>query len=1063
MDDSEVTRIDQVGDGPRDRSQVGSGALSGLGSHGGPHVPATAPGNAVDLALPRATLPAPTPTHIDRFVIVRKLGEGGMGVVYYAFDPELERPVALKLLRPAMRSEHHSQGEARLLREAQAMARLSHPNVVQVFDAGKFADAVFLAMEYVAGRDLRAWLTAEPRTWRQIVGVFLQAGQGLAAAHAAGVVHRDFKPDNVLVGDDGRVRVLDFGLARPPRGVPDLDEHVETTPSPKVTLTQVGSFIGTPAYMSPEQHLCQPADARSDQFAFCVALFEALYGRRPFTGRTAAEIRVAVFRSLELPVELRPVPGHLRRLLIRGLQRAPADRFPNMPALLAALAADPARRWRRLGLGGAALTLGFAAAIGSGYLAAEQRCDHGAERVRKVWDEDRAAAARAAFLATGVVYAAETWPKVQAELDAHAAAWSQQRDDFCAATHLRGEASSELLDLRNRCLDTNLDELDALVATLVTADAATVERGLQLVSSLTPPGRCAEDRFVRERVAPPGDPALADVVARARTHLARAAARREAGRPRDAREIASAVRRSSEDLDYLPLRAEALLELGRSEEATADYELARGHLASAYHLALGIAHDSVATDAAITLSLVHYRVARFPEAFAWSEHARSLLQRTGEPPDQRVWYLLYRSYIQTRLSLFVDAIAAASEGLALAEASFPANDPRTARMVAGLAHARWAGGSPDEALALFLRSQEILRAGVGREHPSLASAGINISSIHLHRHEWSESLAALRPTIELMERAYGPDSPNVADCLINLSSILAARGELREAVAASERAAAIYLRRNGPTGLAIVAFIQLGELQTQQGRHDAALTTLRRVLSFRRDAPPPERAQVHILIADALADERRGEAAELEYQAALDRVGQDPGRDIRRAVLRGRARLARDRGQPGEAITLAREALALDDPEPRRDRDEQASLDNVRAIVLHELGAALLATGQIEPALLACKEALALAELSHGPGAPLTLRARLCVARVYLARDQRAAARDLLIQAGEQVAGGEHAPALRAEVQVALADTLEFDDPERAARLRAAAIAYLRAAGPASARDLDAAPAPARP
>jgi len=1052
VDDSQVTRIDQPGDGPHDESR----ALSGVASQGGPRAPVTAPGNAVDLVLPRATLPAPMPTHIDRFVIVRKLGEGGMGVVYYAFDPELERPVALKLLRPAMRSEHHSQGEARLLREAQAMARLSHPNVVQVFDAGKFADAVFLAMEYVAGRDLRAWLAAEPRSWRQIVGVFLQAGQGLAAAHAAGVIHRDFKPDNVLVGDDGRVRVLDFGLARPPRGVPDLEEHIETTPSPKVTLTQVGSTIGTPAYMSPEQHLCQPADARSDQFAFCVALFEALYGRRPFIGRTAAEIRVAVFRPLELPVEPRRVPGHLRRLLLRGLQRMPDDRYPGMPALLAALAADPARRWRRLGLGGAALTLGFASALGSGYLAAEQRCDHGAERVRKVWDDDRAAAARAAFLATGVAYAAETWPKVQAELDAHAAAWSQHRDEFCAATHLRGEASSELLDLRNRCLDTNLGELDALVSTLVIADATTVERGLQLVSSLTPPGRCADDRFVRERVAPPGEPALADAVARARTHLARAAARREAGRPRDARELASAVRRSSDELDYLPLRAEALLELGRSEEATADYDLARGHLASAYHLALGIAHDTAATDAAIALSLVHYRVSRFPEAFAWSEHARSLLQRTGEPPDQRVWYLLYRSYIQTRLSLFPDAVAAASEGLALAEASFPAADPRTARMVAGLAHARWAGGSPDQALVLFQRSQDILRAGVGREHPSLASAGINISSIHLHRHEWSEALAALRPNIELMERAYGPDSPNVADCLINLSSILAARGELREAVVASERAAAIYLRRSGANGMAGVALLQLGELQTQQGRNDAALTTLRRVLSFRRNAPALERAPVHLLLADALADDRRGEAAEREYQAALDSVGPDPALDIRRAVLRGRARLARDRGQPGEAIALAREALPLDAPELRRDRDEQASLDSVRATVLHELGAALLAAGQIEPAMLACQEALTLAKLSHGPGAALTSRARLCVARVYLARDQGAAARDLLIQAGEQAASGEQAPALRAEVRLALADALEADAPERAAELRADALADLRAAGPGHAREADA-------
>jgi tetratricopeptide (TPR) repeat protein len=1023
VDDSDVTRIDR-------------------GEMAAPHASLAA------LPAPGITTTTTTPTHIGRFVIVRKLGEGGMGVVYYAFDPKLERPVALKVLRPAMRDDHHSQGEARLLREAQAMARLSHPNVVQVFDTGKYDAAVYLAMEYVAGRDLRAWL-ATPHPWRDIIGVFLQAGHGLAAAHAAGVIHRDFKPDNVLVGDDGRVRVLDFGLSRPPRGSDGPEAPGEpATPSANVTLTQVGAYIGTPAYMSPEQHLCQPADARSDQFSFCVALYEALYGQRPFSGRSAAEVRLAVFRDLALPVDPRRAPGHLRRALARGLQRRPGDRFPDMAGLLAALAADPARRRRNLALAGLGLGLvaGLSAALGGD----TQRCDHGRERVGQVWGESRAEQARTAFVATGLPHAAEIWPKVQAALDAHAVAWAAQRDTFCADTHLRGAASSERLDLRNRCLDTNLGELDALVGALVTADAATVDRGLQLVGGLTPPARCADDNFARERIPPPGDPALADPVARARSHLARAAARREAGRPRESREIASAVRRSSQGLDYPPLHAEALLELGRSEEATADFQIAHDHLAEAYHLALGIAHDAVATDAAIILSLVDLRMNHGPQALSWSEHARSLLQRTDEPADKRVLYLLFRSYVLSHHARKAEAIATASEGLALAEASFGLADPRTARLLAGLGHAHWSNGDPVQALGLFERSQAAYRSAGGPDHPSVASAGINISSIRMSRSEWDAALAAVRPALALMERAYGPDNPNVADCLVNLANILTARGELREALAASERAAQIYARVHGPLhGTAINLTLEIGVLQALLGRPEAALASLHRGLALRGQAAyktPAGLAGIHILLADILTDERRHKLAELEYGTALG-LGAEPPPEIRRAALRGRAQLARQQGDPTTAITLARQALAIPDPAITSTRDDQTRRDHNRAPLLHELGEALLADAQVDAALLACKEALTLADLTYGPGAVLTLRARLCLGRVHLARDERGAAQELLSLAAAQAERSGVAPALRGATRAALADALA--DPERAATLRRLAAADFLAAGPA--------------
>ncbi len=212
------------------------------------------------------------PARIGGFVVLRKLGEGGMGVVYAAYDEELERKVAIKLLRTDFSGEQQSLGQARLLREAQAMAKLSHPNVAQIYAVGETSGAVFIAMEFVSGGNLREWMERATRPWRAVLAAYLQAGEGLAAAHAAGIVHRDFKPDNVLMGEDQRVRVVDFGLARP--GDVALELMISAPGNsasgsfPGVELTQQGAFIGTPAYMAPEQHKREPADAQSDQFSF---------------------------------------------------------------------------------------------------------------------------------------------------------------------------------------------------------------------------------------------------------------------------------------------------------------------------------------------------------------------------------------------------------------------------------------------------------------------------------------------------------------------------------------------------------------------------------------------------------------------------------------------------------------------------------------------------------------------------------------------------------------------------------------------------------------------------
>jgi serine/threonine protein kinase len=328
----------------------------------------------------------------DRYRVLRELGRGGMGITYVAHDLELDRDVALKLVRPDVGGADAAQ--VRLHREAQALARLAHPNIVAVYDVGTYQGRAYIAMELVKGDTLDPQQMARARSWQEVLEVFHQAGAGLRAAHAAGLVHRDIKPSNIMIGDDGRVRLLDFGLAQPgdapaeeaaargrlpsPRSLgEEVDANADTDfdAGPPLAagprLTSTGAMVGTPGYMAPEQIDGQVADARSDQFSFCVSLFEALYGERPFFGKNVRMLRALMYHGVirEVPDRGR-VPGWLHAIIVRGLSFDPAARWPSMEALLAALVqgARPRPPWWRLGalmglsmsaLTAAALTFGM--------------------------------------------------------------------------------------------------------------------------------------------------------------------------------------------------------------------------------------------------------------------------------------------------------------------------------------------------------------------------------------------------------------------------------------------------------------------------------------------------------------------------------------------------------------------------------------------------------------------------------------------------------------------------------------------------------------------------------
>lgn len=282
------------------------------------------------------------PHRIGRFVILRQLGRGGMGVVFAAYDEELDRKVALKLLHGAELAS--ADRRARILREAQAMARVSHPNVVHIYEVGEVGEQVFIAMEFVEGSTLTTWQSQLGRTWEELLSMYLAAGHGLLAAHKAGLVHRDFKPDNVLVGSDERPRVADFGLARAEGTCESQEQLSPLSPTQRLItpLTAAGALVGTPAYMSPEQYRGEPTDGRSDQFSFCAALYEALYRQLPFSGQDLADLsgNVLLGKIQSVPKQS-GVPPVMEQVLRRGLSVDPAQRFPSMAELLTALVLDP--------------------------------------------------------------------------------------------------------------------------------------------------------------------------------------------------------------------------------------------------------------------------------------------------------------------------------------------------------------------------------------------------------------------------------------------------------------------------------------------------------------------------------------------------------------------------------------------------------------------------------------------------------------------------------------------------------------------------------------------------
>jgi tetratricopeptide (TPR) repeat protein len=818
-------------------------------------------------------------TTVGRYVVVASVGSGGMGEVVRAYDPRLRREVAIKRLH---RGALDADAEARLLREAQAMAKLSHPNVVAVYDVDRTELGVVLTMELVDGITLGDWL-AEPRALREILGVFVEAGRALQAAHAAGIVHRDFKPGNVMIGRDGRVRVMDFGLARPVddpsesaerslrSGDGDLDIDISDSRSPQ--LTEHGAVVGTPAYMAPEQHMGESADARSDQYAFCVALWEAIYGTLPFRGTLA---KLALAKADGPPQQPKnKAPRWIHDVIARGLAPGPEDRFSSMAELITALDRDPERKRRRIvfgALGGVALVAIGAVSV-RGNQAASACPDPSAE-LSGVWDSDVRARIDAAIRARPLPYAATAATRVTERLDAYAAEWVEMKRDACRATHVRGEQSEDMLDRRTACLQRRRQQLAALADVLGQADDSTVERSVGLLAGLLPIEPCGDLERLRQAVAPPDHPEVAAAVEKVRGQLVEASALADAGHYDDALAVVDPLVQEADAIEYAPIGAEAHLQRGRIQNLRASYAAAETDFVAAYRVGLGAGADVVAVEAATALAVtVGMHLVRPDAGATWVTAAMALSQRVDPGGRWEADAHNARGTLAFRESRYAEAEADFRKAIELIETTRGEDDPSLASCLNHLGATLDEQGRYTEAEKEFRRALTLAEAAYGDEHPMVGNFLGNLAvNLSLQR-KGDDALAILRRVIAIRERSLGPDHPSTALTHANLGWTVLERGEIEEAADHFERAMAAFGKTLGEKHPQVAMAAEgLATVEQKRGQFVQSEALHRRALEIRAaalGAEHPNVASSHLGLAALAFEQQRWDDALKEADLAL--------------------------------------------------------------------------------------------------------------------------------------------------------------------------------------------------
>ncbi|MCX4239185.1 tetratricopeptide repeat-containing serine/threonine-protein kinase [Paraliomyxa miuraensis] len=781
---------------------------------------------------------------LGRFIVLGTLGSGGMGTVLRAYDEKLDRKIAIKVLHAGTSKQHTK----RLLREAQALAKLSHPNVVQVYEVGEVGDQVFIAMELVKGEPLDRWQARE-RSWRECTKVYLEAGQGLAAAHAVGLVHRDFKPHNCIVDEQGRARVLDFGLAR------DVNVSIDETPSMvglrTVTdavgssLTKSGTVMGTWAYMPLEQMHGQIADKRADQFSFCVSLYEAVYAERPFEGRTM----LALMESIEGD-NVRPapkgskVPAKLRAVLLRGLAAEPERRWPSMEALLEELrklVAPRRGRWLVLGVTVGLVAIGVGQALAR-YAEVMDRCTGAQAELEGIWDNARKQEVKTAILGTELVYAPDTWDRVEHRLDEYTAAWTNKHTDVCEATSVRQEQSNEVMDLRMSCLRERRTAMRAAVDVLAKADGQAAEKAVELVADLPLLDRCDDVERLEEqhqRVPPPEDLELAREVETLRERLADIKAEAEAGKVKVVLplEAVEPVVERAKVLEYGPLWAEAKALRGALRIKNGRYMEAEQDLLEAHDVAMEHRHDEVALLTAQRLTVVVGSMqARHAEGRVWGRAALAHAKRSGE--DVALASSLRSLAVVLRAQgEYEQALLHFDQALRIREETLGAEHPSVATSLNDLGNVLADQGEYEQAMLHFDQALRIREKALGASHPDVAESLNDLGNVLADQGKYEQALFHLERALRIREGALGASHPNLAIGLSNLGIVLADQGEYEQARIQHERALRITEEALGAAHPDLALSLNnLGGVLYAQGAYEQALMHYERALKILEEA-----------------------------------------------------------------------------------------------------------------------------------------------------------------------------------------------------------------------------------
>ncbi|MFO0635886.1 MAG: serine/threonine-protein kinase [Nannocystaceae bacterium] len=829
-----------------------------------------------DVAAPRPLQPGAA---IGGYRIRARLGAGAMGVVYRAFDTRLQRDVALKLLAPLLPSDPEGavRRRDRLLREAQALAQVRDPHVVTVYEVGEVREEIFVAMELIDGVDMRQWLEGGPRRTAEIVDVFIDAGLGLAAAHAAGLVHRDFKPANVLVGRDGRARVGDFGLARgiDRSAVPVEDPAGSDDGSSGSTTdvhTQTGVVMGTPYYMAPEQMRGAEADQASDQYAFCVALYTGLFGQGPFPRLGVQALADAKGRGAMLqPPEHANVPQWLTELLWRGLDPDPARRFPSVQALLQAIEHRRGRRRRRVRatLAVGAVTLALASGLAVGQL----RPDDAASGVELVPLPPAVVVTGPPVLAfepfvvpadESVAWAGDGLPNLMDEELAG-------REGLRAIPYFRFKTALSTVDSQRHA---SIAEAFGATA-IVRGHLRSREQGYELAIELRAlDGTVQLSRTVLTESGA-GGPAPRDEAARAelerlRAALAHARALERAGRYDDALREADALVQPATATGDDRLQADVALLRGDAADCAARGDEALAAYATAAQAA-GRAEAPAAAAIAIAGTMwVHALLLGQPEHAQPLEDAATAFAAMGHDAFATGTVARTRGAIAYRRGEWIAARDHFSAAIEAYTAALGEQHPTVAMMLMNRGAARRSAGDLDGADADLQRAEAIARASLHPDHPDVSVVLESRAILETALGRPESAFALQREVVAMRERELGPDHPMTMDGHVNLAAFAAQLHRYDEMLAHADLAIAAMERARAPDHPAFAAaLMQRGEALAELGRAAEAIPTLERALALQADAPRVDRADTELALGRALRKLGRADAtAHLEAARA---------------------------------------------------------------------------------------------------------------------------------------------------------------------------------------------------